>query len=59
MMRDDSRRGCLDAHVYGAFNLAFGLGSALGPVIGGPVGVYLLSPVQSDAHEMRLDIRSC
>lgn len=25
------------AHVYGAFNIAYGVGSALGPVIGGQI----------------------
>jgi hypothetical protein len=28
-----------DAHVYGAFNLAYGIGSALGPIVGGQVCV--------------------
>ena len=26
-----------DAHVYGAFNLAYGIGSSVGPVVGGQV----------------------
>ncbi|OCH84423.1 MFS general substrate transporter [Obba rivulosa] len=30
------------AHVYGAFNIAFGLGSALGPIIGGQLYDHLL-----------------
>lgn len=50
----DSYQLDVDAHVYGAFNLAFGLGSAIGPIIGGPVGTSTVI-MFDDAHGVWID----
>ena len=44
-----------DAHVYGAFNLAYGIGSSVGPVVGGQV--FIIPPSTKSHTDSHTDVR--